>query len=55
MHKQNILGNETEHLIEEHPSLVDTLSGSLKGRCKTLSNSQVKYYIFTDNSVEATK
>ena len=37
------------------PSLIDTLSESLKGPCMTLSNSQVECFIFTDKSVEATK
>ena len=54
MHKK-ILGNETEQLIGAHPSLIDTLSQTLKDSCMTLSDSQVVYFNFTDNSVEATK
>ena len=53
--KKYIIGNETELLIEAHPSLFDTLCDSPKDTCLTLSDLHVGYFNFTDNSVEATK
>ena len=46
MPKENIIGKETEHLIEAHLSLSDTLNESPKGRCMALSDSQVESFFY---------